>query len=344
VTTITRRICGLVLLFAALAIAGCSTGVQPIRRPTTEPSLTPLPTFTPRPTATDVPTLPVLSLLPDVTSTATPNPQARNASWAGRVKGLQVVYGGPGVAYGEVARLGDRTPVDILGRSKDSNWLLIQMPVDGWLKASQVIFVDATTVLSSLQIIPAPPLPTATRRPPPVDLPTTVPTNTPLPSRSFTVSPSVIQAGQCTVITWSVSNIQALYLNGNGVNGSGSETDCPSVATTYQLHVVHVDGSAEDLWQTVSVSTPPVQQIILPTIVININFPTRVSTQTPVVVTATPTWTATFTPTPTWTASPTYTPSPTLTRTPTVVVAPSVTPTNPVVPPPINLPTVTPAH
>ena len=82
--------------------------------------------------------------------------------------------------------------------------------------------------------------------------PTPPPTQTPSPGISFSVSPEVIQQGECATLTWNTQNVQAVYLyeqgenwQDNGVTGTGSQVVCPQTTTTYELRVVKTNGSVE---------------------------------------------------------------------------------------------------
>jgi len=87
---------------------------------------------------------------------------------------------------------------------------------------------------------------------PAVATPTPLPTQTPSPSISFSANPESIQQGECSTLTWSTSNVQAVYLypqgepwQNYGVPGEGSRVVCPIETTTYDLRVVKNDGSVE---------------------------------------------------------------------------------------------------
>jgi polar amino acid transport system substrate-binding protein len=82
--------------------------------------------------------------------------------------------------------------------------------------------------------------------------PTPAPTQTPVAGISFTVNTTNIQAGQCVVFQWNVTNAQAVYFYAEGQNwqdhgvaGQGSQTECPPTTTTYYLRVVGRDGSVQ---------------------------------------------------------------------------------------------------
>lgn len=114
-------------------------------------------------------------------------------------------------------------------------------------------------VWAAVEVIPPPtvtPLPT---------IPPT-PTQTPVVSISFSASPQEIQQGNCSTLTWSTQNVQAVYLypqgqnwQDHGVVGSGSQSVCPSTTTTYELRVVLQDGSVVTRQASVNVisTTPP---------------------------------------------------------------------------------------
>jgi polar amino acid transport system substrate-binding protein len=90
--------------------------------------------------------------------------------------------------------------------------------------------------------------------------PTPVATQTPSASISFTADPEVIQQGQCSTLSWSSSNVQAVYVypqgedwRNYGVPGTGTQTVCPSETQTYDMRVVKLDGSVEIRRVTVTV-------------------------------------------------------------------------------------------
>ncbi|NDJ78762.1 MAG: SH3 domain-containing protein [Chloroflexi bacterium] len=75
----------------------------------------------------------------------------------------------------------------------------------------------------------------------------------------FRANPSTIQPGGCATLEWSMEGIQQVYYLGDGslnegVTGYGSRSVCPSTTTTYQLRVVHQDGSTTYPSATVIVS------------------------------------------------------------------------------------------
>jgi hypothetical protein len=75
--------------------------------------------------------------------------------------------------------------------------------------------------------------------------PTVTPTGGPAPSVNFSVDDENIDEGECATISWSVSNVQAVYFEGEGVTGQGSRQVCPTTSTTYALRIVKLDGGEE---------------------------------------------------------------------------------------------------
>jgi hypothetical protein len=94
---------------------------------------------------------------------------------------------------------------------------------------------------------PPPPTPTPTATPTATSLPPT-PTFTPYPEAviNFWSDAPYVNAGQCTTLHWAVEGVREVYLNGSPVAGQGSQQVCLCQAATYTLHVIKLDGSAED--------------------------------------------------------------------------------------------------
>jgi hypothetical protein len=151
--------------------------------------------------------------------------------------------------------------------------------------------------------------------------PTATPTNTPLPppSINFWATRTEIVAGECAELNWQVEHVRAVYLDGKGVGGSGTQSVCPAQSQTFELRVVSASGESR---HPVSVN------VVQPT-------PKPTSTATPppaptatTAVQAEPPATATLSPTQTSvpdTVVPTETPVPTMTATYTPSVTPSAT-------------------
>jgi heat shock protein HslJ/uncharacterized protein affecting Mg2+/Co2+ transport len=87
-------------------------------------------------------------------------------------------------------------------------------------------------------------------RVPAAPTPTPKPTATPVANVQFSANPTNIRQGECSTITWNVSNVSEVYFyqegqrwQDNGVAGQGSRTVCPTQTTNYFLRVVFRDGS-----------------------------------------------------------------------------------------------------
>lgn len=63
-----------------------------------------------------------------------------------------------------------------------------------------------------------------------------------------------IVKGQCTDLRWSVTNVAAVTLNGNGVAGEATLNVCPEVTTDYVLQVQATDGTLTSRKVTINVS------------------------------------------------------------------------------------------
>jgi hypothetical protein len=73
------------------------------------------------------------------------------------------------------------------------------------------------------------------------------------PSILFRADRTSLGAGGCAILSWSVENVSAVYLDGAPVAGQDSRQVCPSGTTTYTLHVVKRDGSSEDVPVTITI-------------------------------------------------------------------------------------------
>jgi polar amino acid transport system substrate-binding protein len=70
---------------------------------------------------------------------------------------------------------------------------------------------------------------------------------------NFWADSTNITVGQCTTVRWDVNNVNAVYFQGNGVPGQGSQQVCPGGTTSYNLKVILNDGRQEDRQVTVTV-------------------------------------------------------------------------------------------
>jgi RNA polymerase sigma-70 factor (ECF subfamily) len=123
-------------------------------------------------------------------------------------------------------------------------------------------------------LTPLPPTVTTTRPPP-----TSTPTPTSTPRISFWVDDTTVPAGQCTAVRWETANVQAVFLDGNGVPGVGSLQTCPCTPENHTLDVLLRDGTHDVRSLTVQVTgscvtptptppdtqPPPVPQAVAPT-------------------------------------------------------------------------------
>ncbi|MFQ6015562.1 MAG: hypothetical protein ACE5NP_08975, partial [Anaerolineae bacterium] len=106
------------------------------------------------------------------------------------------------------------------------------------------------------------PTPTSTLPPTGTPIPTATPTSTPTatpwpPAQvSFWADDTDLVQGECTTLHWDVEYATAVYLNGGGKPGHGSQQVCPASTTTYNLHVEAPSGNV-DRSVTISVSAPP---------------------------------------------------------------------------------------
>jgi|GEM_PF-4923994 len=74
---------------------------------------------------------------------------------------------------------------------------------------------------------------------------------------SFGADPDWIQAGECSTLRWTVENVNAIRLEGQGVTGpTGSQQVCPAWTTTYTLEV-DTDQGRVSRQATVTVAQPP---------------------------------------------------------------------------------------
>jgi hypothetical protein len=69
----------------------------------------------------------------------------------------------------------------------------------------------------------------------------------------FTADAYQVAKGACTTLHWRAENVQAVYLNGEGVAGVDSKSVCPQVPTTYTLRVVSKDGTSASRSLTIAV-------------------------------------------------------------------------------------------
>lgn len=188
----------------------------------------------------------------------------------GRVVGTQAlnIRSGPGTVFPVigVARLGDEG--ELVGRSADGRWWAVAAPSApdgvGWASADFVLATNAENV--PVMQGPPPPAPTATPVPPPAPTATPAPaqpTATPSADISFWADRTTINQGECATLSWSVQNVQAVWVYPLGANyaafpqtGQGSQQVCPTTTTTYEMRVRLRDGSTQFRQVTITVNVP----------------------------------------------------------------------------------------
>lgn len=185
----------------------------------------------------------------------------------GRVVGTQAlnIRSGPGTVFPVigVARLGDEG--ELVGRSADGRWWAVAIPSApggvGWASADFVLATNAENV--PVMQGPPPPAPTATPvRPAPTATPAPAqPTATPSAEINFSADRTTIMQGECATLSWSVQNVQAVWVYPLGANyasfpqaGQGSQQVCPATTTTYEMRVRLRDGSTQFRQVTINVT------------------------------------------------------------------------------------------
>jgi heat shock protein HslJ len=186
----------------------------------------------------------------------------------GRVVGTQSlnVRTGPGTAFPVigVARLGDEG--EIIGRSADGRWWAVSVPSApggiGWVSVDFVLATNAENVPVMQGPPPPPPTPTPLPRPTATPVPAQ-PTPTPSAQINFTADRTTINQGECATLSWSVQNVQAVWVYPLGANyaafpqtGQGSQQVCPTTTTTYEMRVRLRDGSTQFRQVTINVNVP----------------------------------------------------------------------------------------
>jgi 4-amino-4-deoxy-L-arabinose transferase-like glycosyltransferase len=76
------------------------------------------------------------------------------------------------------------------------------------------------------------------------------------PSIQFWAGDEALSSGACTRLSWSVENVREVYLNDQGVIGQDSREVCPSSTASYELKVVHLDGSVSLKTIEIEVNVP----------------------------------------------------------------------------------------
>lgn len=72
----------------------------------------------------------------------------------------------------------------------------------------------------------------------------------------FRLSSDSIRPGEKALLSWRVSGVKAVYLDGQGQIGEGQLTVSPASTTTYRLKVILIDGSEVNKSLTLTVAAP----------------------------------------------------------------------------------------
>ncbi|MBN1975852.1 MAG: hypothetical protein JW918_00495 [Anaerolineae bacterium] len=108
-------------------------------------------------------------------------------------------------------------------------------PVPGGTEVVEPTPVVTPTLAATETLTPTATIPAPTRTPTPTSLPDA--------TIEFWADAGEIDAGKCTKLHWKVQNVQAVFLDGKGVVGVGSQEVCPCEDTTYILSVTLLDGT-----------------------------------------------------------------------------------------------------
>ena len=89
-------------------------------------------------------------------------------------------------------------------------------------------------------------------------LPAIPPTQPPAPARVLLVAKDLlVDAGGCTTLEWETENVRRAYLDGRGVDLTGSQEVCPGETTTYRLSGVDDSGAEKSSDVTIEVAAAP---------------------------------------------------------------------------------------
>src|SRR2546428_8660614 len=117
-----------------------------------------------------------------------------------------------------------------------------------------------------------------------VTVSTTAPPPSGMPTASLTASPTSIQSGQSSMLTWTTSNATQVTLDGAVVAASGSQSVSPTATKTYSLVATNSAGSTTDP-ATVTVTAPTPTPPPTPTATLNANPASNQTAQS-----STPSW------------------------------------------------------
>lgn len=190
-------------------------------------------------------------------------PEPAPAVPTGRVTGAPLgvnIRSGPGINFPIIGLAQNGDKGEIIGRSADNRWWatpVFSAPGGiGWVSADHVIATNAENVPVIEVAPPVIVVPTAAATPTPVPPPTA----TPAPEISFTADRTTIAQGECATLSWTVQNVQAVWVYPLGQpfnqfprTGQGSERVCPASTTTYELRALLRDGTTQFRQITITV-------------------------------------------------------------------------------------------
>ena len=192
----------------------------------------------------------------------------------GRIRTDLNVRAGPSTSYEILGLVPAGTLVEIVGQNSDGSWWQIVFvggpDQRGWVSAEFAPSENAASVPVVDTPTPQPTetptdQPTATPTETPTETPTTVPatdtptptvttvppTDTPTPTATVSQAPNIlfsaskteINQGECTVFSWVVTNVKAVFFDGEGVAGDNNgqavtKEKCPTASRAYQLRVI----------------------------------------------------------------------------------------------------------
>jgi len=191
--------------------------------------------------ATAVPTQDIPLVPTQAPEVDPPDPEPGEPSAAVIAPDGAFIRSGPGTLYPSMGLAPQGAIGAVVGISVDTQWYALtdpNAPSDiGWVFGSLLVVENAEDV------------PTIPWPPPPA---TPTPTATPAPDAYFSASRTDITAGETSVLSWSVTDVQSVYVypigadwTQYGTTGQGTKTVTPFITTTYQMRVVRRDGVTE---------------------------------------------------------------------------------------------------
>lgn len=146
------------------------------------------------------------------------------------------------------AKLPNGTLLEIRGRNSEGSWLSVNVPTLSKEGRVSTDFVETKIPKTEIPIVRST-APLATTSPP-KDTATPISPNTATPpvpdgiELNFLADQETIQRGQCTMIRWGIGNVQAIYLDGQALEGGYAEKQvCPNSTTTYTMRIVLRNGN-----------------------------------------------------------------------------------------------------